>query len=163
MRARLFHRRGAALLVSIASALLVTLAVLTPTGAAAVPNSLKVTSADAVVTSSCEFTVTRHNPNNTGDPTNTARLTMRASEIKPSFFAPRKVATLFVHCTVLPNGLFPPSQSFHKFNNGSTVYKTQYINVLAASNYSLCVFAEYILRDGTYGVTEYTCNPPLPE
>jgi hypothetical protein len=146
---------------AVISAMFVALAALAPTGAQAAPNSLKVNSSDAVVTSSCEFTVIRFNENNTGPNTVTARLTIKGAEIKPSFFSPRKVATLQVSCNVF--GLTTSEfQSLSKINNGSTVYRSKYVEmVVDPQGYRACVGATYILRDGTLGGTSGSCNPPF--
>jgi hypothetical protein len=153
-------RRRMGLFGAAISAVFVALAVLAPTGAQAAPNSLKATSSNLVVTSSCEFTVTRFNDNNTGPSTVTARLTIKGAEIKPSFFSPRKVATLNVNCSV--SGIDQPfnSASLSKTNNASTVYRSKYVTLELDSAYQVCVNAAYILRDGTLGSTDAVCNPP---
>jgi hypothetical protein len=91
----------------------------------------------------------------------TGRLTIKGAEIKPSFFSPRKVATLNVSCSV--SGIDVPfnSVSMSKTNNGSTVYKSRYVTIEFDSGYQVCVNAAYILRDGTLGSTNPVCNPPL--
>ena len=147
-------------LATAASIVLVALAALAPTGAAAAPNSLKTTASDAVVTSSCEFTVTRLHQNNTGPATVTARLTIKAAEIKPSFFAPRKVATIQVACGV--TNLSDPTNfvDLTKVNNGSTAYRSKYVTLkLSESGYQICLGAAYLLRDGNLGSTPTACNP----
>jgi hypothetical protein len=149
-------------LASAASIVLVALAALAPTGAAAAPNSLKVSTSDAVATGSCEFTVSRVNQNNTGPLTVTARLTIKAAEIKPSFFAPRKVATLSVGCAVY--SLSDPTKFvfLDKVNNGSTAYKSRYVElILSEAGYRACVNVTYVLRDGTLGSAPGACNPPV--
>jgi hypothetical protein len=160
MLARVLPRRRMALLVAAISAVFIALAALAPTGAQAAIFSLKATSANAVVTSSCEFTATRFNENNTGPSTLTGRLTIKGAEIKPSFFSPRKVATLNVGCTV--SGIDVPSRSISmtKTVNGNTVYKSRYVEIEFDSAYRVCVDAAYILRDGTLSSTPETCNPP---
>lgn len=158
MRAHRPHRSGTRWLVS-GTSVLVALAALSPTGAGAAQNgSLKAGSADANATSSCEFTVTRLNPNAPGGPTVTARLTMKAVEVKASFFAPRRLASIQVHCDVVPVGS-NTDQAFSKQNNASTVYKSQYITAPYASSYQICTFASYVLRDGASGRTPTVCNP----
>jgi hypothetical protein len=162
MRALATRRGGTRWLVSLAAVVLIALVAVAPTGAEAAPNSLKVTDSNAVVTSSCEFTVTRFNPNNTGPATVTGRLTIKAAEIKPSFFAPRKIATIFVGCTI--SSVNDPTGLFHmeKLNNGSTAYKSRYVEIpFTESAYRVCVNAAYVLRDGTLGGTDGNCNPSL--
>ena len=160
MLAHVLPRRRMGLFGAVISAMFIALAALAPTGAQAAPNSLKATSSDLVVTSSCEFTVTRFNENNTGPSTVTGKLTIRGAEIKPSFFSPRKVATLNVGCTV--SGIDLPSRfvSMSKTVNGNTLYKSRYVTIELDSAYRVCVGAAYILRDGTLGSTPDTCNPP---
>lgn len=160
MLAHAVPRRRWGLLVSCLVAMFIALAALAPTGAQAAIFSLKATSSDAVVTSNCEFTATRFNENNTGPSTLTGRLTIRGAEIKPSFFSPRKVATLNVGCTV--SGIDVPSRSISmsKTVNGNTVYKSRYVEIEFDSAYRVCVDAAYILRDGTLNNTPETCNPP---
>lgn len=160
MLAHTLPRRRWGLLISCLVAMFIALAALTPTGAQAAILSLKATSSNAVVTSSCEFTATRFNENNTGPSTLTGRLTIKGAEIKPSFFSPRKVATLNVGCTV--SGIDVPSRfvSIGKTVNGSTLYKSRYVEIEFDSAYRVCVGATYILRDGTLGSTPETCNPP---
>ena len=160
MLAHVLPRRRMGLFVAVISAMFIALAALAPTGAQAAPNSLKATSSDLVVTSSCEFTVTRFNENNTGPSTVTGRITIKGAEIKPSFFSPRKVATLNVSCSVSGINIPFNSASLSKTNNGSTVYRSKYVTLELDSAYRVCVGAAYILRDGTLGSTPDACNPP---
>lgn len=160
MLAHVVPRRKWGLLASSLVAMFIALAALAPTGAQAAPFSLKVNASDAVVTSSCEFTVTRYNENNTGPSTVTARLTIKGAEIKPSFFSPRKVATLNVNCAVI--GINDPNNfvELSKTNNASTVYRSKYVELKLNDAYQVCVNASYILRNGTVAGTNTVCNPP---
>jgi hypothetical protein len=144
------------------STVFIALAVLAPTGAQAATSSLKVTSSNSNVTSSCEFTVTRLNPpDSNGTTTVTARLTIKGAEIKPSFLSPRRVSTLNVACLV--QGLDDPGQqvTLEKTNNRPTVYKSTYIRIPLNAGYRACVSATYLLRDGTLGTTGGACNPSV--
>jgi hypothetical protein len=156
MKLRTFTR-----LVLAPAVVLVGLIVLAPTGAEAVPYSLHVTSANAVVTSSCDFSVTRYNQNNTGPSTVTARVTVKAAEVKPSFFAPRKVAFLNVYCDIFPASSPGNFVEVYKSNNGSTLYKTKYVTVPPDSGYQLCMLAGYVLKDGTEATTPTQCTPAV--
>jgi hypothetical protein len=152
-------RRPRTFLSVATGAIFVALAVLAPTGAQAVPYSLKVAASDGVVSSSCEFYVSRFNPNNTGPATVTGRLTARAAEIKPSFFSPRKVATISVTCTLLPANAEGQSVTLSVLNNGSSAYKSRYVTIVADSSYQICANTNYILRDGNLGSIPVACNP----
>jgi hypothetical protein len=163
MRALNSYRRGTGRLASFVSAALIALLALAPTGAEAAPFSLKATSSNDIATSSCEFTVTRVNRDNTGPWTVTARVTLKAAEVKPSFFSPRKVATLYAFCDIYPNGSTGPNTvHIEKFNNGSTAYKSKYVTAILADNYTVCTYTQYVLKNGTIGATPETCNPAPP-
>ena len=160
---RLTTSRGRGWLVASTAAALMAIAALVPTGAEAAPNTLKATTSDFNATGSCDFRVTRLHPNG-GNPTITARVTMKAAEIKPSFFAPRRVANIVVQCVVAslvgPGGGIPlGTQTLQKLNNGSTVYKTQYVTMPLSDRYRVCVQVQYMLLNGTTGSTPMVCNP----
>jgi hypothetical protein len=161
MRA-LLNRRSS--ILSLASGALIALAVLAPTGAEAVPFSLHATSADSVVTSSCDFTVTRVNQNTTGEPTVTAKVVLKAAEIKPSVFSPRKVANLNAYCDVFGGGggFDELLAEVNKFNNASTAYKAKYLTLPYRQSYQVCVTTYYTLKNGTSGNTpQGACDPPV--
>jgi hypothetical protein len=148
------------LFISSISAVFISLAALAPTGAEAALSSLKVTSSDSVVTSSCEFTVVRYNQNNTGPDTVTVKLTMKGAEIKPSVLSPRKVATLQVGCGA--QGIQDPTKNVElgRIANASTLYKSRYFEIEANNfTYRVCVSANYILKNGTLSGTGTMCNP----
>jgi hypothetical protein len=153
MRSRT-HRIG--LLASFASAALIALVVLAPTGASAAPNSLTAETSDAYMKASCDFAVTR---NNNFDSV-TAKLTMKALEVKPSIFSPRRVASATINCTVRsnddPEGV--PSVYFKINPNGATIYKSQYITLdYSFSGYTVCTEIGYILRTGDHGAAPQNC------
>jgi hypothetical protein len=142
--------------ITFAAGALIALAVLTPTGAEAVPTSLKATSSDSNVTGSCQLTTTRYNY----DGTNTVKLVMKAAEIKPTFFAPRRVSTIVITCVAYPFVNDPEgSLYFQKINNGSTVYKAQYITLPTSGQYQVCADTQYVLKSGSSGYTSTVCNP----
>jgi hypothetical protein len=155
-------RGGRRWLVSSAATLLIAVAALAPTSAEAAPNTLVATASDATVKGSCDFRVVRIDSHG-GNPVMTARLTMRANEIKSSFFAPRRVANIGVGCVVAPRvGPVPMpglAQEFLRVNNGSSVYRSQYIKFNHLDEYIVCVQAFYVLLNGTGGRTPQVCNP----
>jgi hypothetical protein len=154
---RLLRNRTAARgrLASLAVAVLVGLAVMTPTGANAAANSLVAETSDAYMKGSCEFAVTRVNADNSA----TAKLTMKTLEIKPSIFSPRRVASAKIKCEVILNS-FPVVTPYEKTNpSGATIYKSQYITTFNdPEGYLLCAQVSYTLRTGATGSTPLVCT-----
>ena len=151
-------RRRRTLLASVAASL-VALVVLAPTGAEAAPFSLKASASDGVVSGSCDFSVSRYNPSNTGPSTITAKVTAKAAEVK-SFLAPRKVAYIEVFCSVYPANALGEEATLFASNHGSTLYKSRYVQVVQDTSYHLCVSVGYIRKDGVVGGSQ-ACNPPF--
>lgn len=150
---RSLKSRRTGLFVSLVSAILLALAVLAPTGAAASPNSLTAETSDAYMKGSCDFDVTRNN----NFETVTAKLTMKAVEVKPSIFSPRRVASATIICELGPNGN-SDAYAFFKVNpKGATIYKSQYITVDYGAEYTVCATIRYTLRTGAEGFTTPTC------
>lgn len=156
MRVLSKHTRMASLLASLTVAALVGLAVLAPTGASAASNSLTVATTDAYMKGSCDFAVTRNNDFDSV----TARLTMKAVEVKPLFSA-RRVASATAVCMVRPIYGVEDEQDrklyFKTNQSGSTIYKSQYITADWAPKYELCAQVLYTLRTGAEGETPFTC------
>ena len=152
-----------AMLISLAGTLLALLA-LPPTGAQAAPVSLRVSTSDAVSTGSCDFNVSRYNENGLGPATVTGRLTIKGAEVKQSFLAPRRIATLAVTCYLYSGSAQTnePDVILQKIANASTVYKSRYVEVPASGTYQVCISVEYILKNGAFGGAPGACNPALP-
>jgi hypothetical protein len=153
MRSLVPARTG--LLASFASAALIALAVLAPTGAGAAPNSLTAETSDAYMKGSCDFAVTR---NNNFDSV-TAKLTMKTLEVKPSIFSPRRVASATINCMVTLNDDPEGAPNVYaKINpNGATIYKSQYITLGWSSGYTVCIELSYTLRTGAHGNAPMNC------
>lgn len=133
-----------------------------PSAAHADPGDRVVTAGDERVTASCTFSAkyTYYN-RRTNQYVLRAKVTIKATEIRPSAFSPSQVAQIGTSCVIgrldHPEDNFGPGAE----TRGTSLYRTRYITMPAADigvGYEVCTLMSYMLPSGASFYLS-TCDP----